>query len=199
MGSLKNAKHEQVARGLAEGKTQAEAYVAAGYKSKYPERTCSDLLKKHPEIANRANEIRQDADVRAQRALNKAADMAAVSKGYVLQNLHEIVERCMQHGPVLDKNGDQVYVETAEGKIAPAWTFDAKGATRALHLIGLEFGMFAQRVKFDKSPFDDLPAPTLQDILTALKSMKQGRIIDHNPNAASLPAPRPRVDREPSA
>jgi hypothetical protein len=191
---LARPKHEVMAKALAEGKTQEQAYTEAGYKSKWPDRAASDMLKKHPEIKARAQEIRFDADVRAQRIIERAAEQAAVSKAYVLSRLHEMAERCMQHRPVLNMNGEQVYVETPEGKIAPAYTFDAKGARGALHLIGLELGMFVQRVRFEKTPFDDLPAETMQQIVANLIALKQGRVIDHKPNAVpALP------DAEPAA
>lgn len=193
---LKNPKHEKIAQGLAEGLSQAEAYRQAGYTTKWPDRACNDVLNKHPEIRERANEIRHQAAERARFTLDRAAERAATSKSYVIMRLHEMAERCMQHYPVLDRNGGQVYVETPDGKVAAAYTFDSKGAARALHLLGLEMGMFVHRVRFEKSPFDELPADQLQAIFNNLMALKQGRIIDQNPNAAALPAPRSRVDSE---
>lgn len=184
MAALTNPKYEAMAYALAQGMTQEQAYVNAGYKTKHPAKVASITLAKHPEIKVRAQEIRFDIDIRAQRVIEKAAEAAAVSKAYVLSRLHEMAERCMQHRPVLDKDGGQVYVETADGKIAPAYTFDARGAKGALHLIGLELGMFVQRVRFEKTPFDELPAETLREIMHGLIAMKQGRIIPHQPNAA---------------
>ena len=70
-----------------------------------------------------------------------------LSELWVLQRLEELAERCLQHRPVLDKQGKPVYVETAEGKLVPAYTFDSTGAKGALELIGRDFAMFTDRVK----------------------------------------------------
>lgn len=196
MPQLINPKFEAVAQGLAAGKTQGDAYRDAGYKAKHPEKKVSDLLKQHPEIKGRAEELVIQEDARKRMALDMAAEKSGTSKSYVMEQLHELVERCMQHYPVLDKEGDQVYVETADGRLAPAYTFDAKGAARGLHLLGLEHGMFAQRLKIERSPFDSLPAPVLQQIYSAL-AQARGRVIPHEP-PKQLPE-RSSVDRKPPA
>jgi hypothetical protein len=198
MPLLVNVRYERMAQLLAEGKPQVEAYANSGFATKYPDRGATQLLKKHPEIRARAEELRLDADRRSREVLNRAMDQSAVSKAYVLRRLHEIAERCMQHYPVLDNNGQQVFVDTPDGKLMPAFTFDAKGARGALHLIGLEMGMFVHRVRFEKSPLDDLPAEVLQQMLQNLVDMKQGRILEHksNANGADKPSDKPAlVDR----
>lgn len=203
MPVLTNMKHELVAQGLAEGKDQKDAWIAAGYKTKYPDRSSTECLKKHPEIKARAAELREAIDARKQHALDMAAEQSGTSKAYVLQRLHELVERCMQHYPVIDKDGEQVYVETPSGALAPAYTFDAKGAARGLHLLGLEHGMFAQRFKIERSPFEGLPAPILQQIYGFL-AQSRGRVIEHD-KFLGLSAPgvgasaAPGVDRQPPA
>lgn len=192
MAQLMNPKYEAVAQGLAAGKTQGEAYREAGYKAKHPEKKVFDLLKQHPEIKERAAELLAQTEARAKAALDQAAEKSGTSKAYVMSTLHELVERCMQHYPVLDKEGEQVYVETPDGRLAPAYTFDPKGAARGLHLLGLEHGMFTQRLKIERSKFDELPAPLLQEIFSYL-SRTRGRVIEHG--SSGFPAsPAPRLD-----
>lgn len=187
MPVLANPRHEAVAQGLAEGKTQVDVFAEHGYGRK------SNVLIRHPEIKQRVLEIRNDADWRNGKIMNSAMERAGVSKAYVLGRLHEIVERCMQHYPVLDSDGKQVFVETPDGKLAPAFTFDAKNAKGALHLLGLEVGMFAHRVRLDASPLDGLPANVLQEMMENLIALKQGRILEHDASP-KLPDQSARVD-----
>lgn len=58
-----------------------------------------------------------------------------ISVDYVLRNFKEIGERCMQHEPVLDHEGE----ETGE------YQFNASGANRSNELIGKHLGMFIDR------------------------------------------------------
>jgi hypothetical protein len=200
MPTLANVRYERLAKALAEGKSQEVAYGEAGFASANADSNASRLLKKRPEIMQRVEELRRNAETRKNELLERSLSAAAVSKTYVLKRLHEIVERCMQHYPVLDRNGEQVYVETPDGKLCPAFTFDAKNAKSALHLLGLEMGMFVHRVRFDKSPLDDLPAETLKGMMENLLALREGRIIEHNGNGSGDGADKPAlVDRSASA
>ena len=53
MLALSNARHERFAQGLAEGKTQAQAYVDAGFSPKNARANASALLQKNPRILER--------------------------------------------------------------------------------------------------------------------------------------------------
>lgn len=77
-----------------------------------------------------------------------------VSNEYVISTLKEMVERCMQKAKVLDKKGDQVYIETASGDVVPAYTFNSAGAAKGLELIGKHLGTFDK----DKAKEDERPA-----------------------------------------
>jgi len=64
MGALVDPKHETLAQELGKGSTQAAAYLAAGYSGKnnnVASVQCNKLLKKHPEISARVNELKQIA------------------------------------------------------------------------------------------------------------------------------------------
>lgn len=65
-----------------------------------------------------------------------------LDRQWVISRLMQVTERCMQAEPVLDKEGH----ETGEYK------FDSAGATRSLHLLGSELGMFKPR---DEKPGDE--------------------------------------------
>lgn len=83
----------------------------------------------------------------------KRARRVEVTQDYVLSNLVEVVERTMQRAPVLDRKGEQVTDE--EGRAV--WTFDAKGANRALELLGKHLGIFTDKVRAEVSGPDGGP------------------------------------------
>jgi len=79
---------------------------------------------------------------------------AGVTQQYVITNLKEMVDRCMQHARVLDKKGNQVYIETPSGDIVPAYTFNSAGAAKGLELLGKHLGTFDK----DAAKEDERPA-----------------------------------------
>lgn len=88
-----------------------------------------------------------------EKAQAKRARRVEVTQDYVLSNLVEVVERTMQRAPVLDRKGEQVTDE--EGRAV--WRFDAKGANRALELLGKHLGIFTDKVKAEVSGPDGGP------------------------------------------
>lgn len=88
-----------------------------------------------------------------EKAQAKRARRVEVTQDYVLSNLVEVVERSMQRAPVLDRKGEQVTDE--EGRAV--WTFDAKGANRALELLGKHLGIFTDKVRAEVSGPDGRP------------------------------------------
>jgi hypothetical protein len=72
--------------------------------------------------------------------------------------------------------------------LCAAYTFDAKSATAALKLLGIEEGMFIPREERQKSPLDGLPAEVLQAIA---QKLRQPTPPDHR-----LDAPLPAMSEE---
>lgn len=118
-----------------------QAAIRAGYSMKTAYRQGADLLQK--------TSIREAIE----KAQAKRARRVEVTQDYVLSNLVEVVERTMQRAPVLDRKGEQVTDE--EGRAV--WTFDAKGANRALELLGKHLGIFTDKVKAEVSGPDGGP------------------------------------------
>ena len=79
-------------------------------------------------------------NVEIQRQLTEAAEKRServgISAEWVLQQAVEVYKRCMQVAPVLDRKGNQVYVEGPDGDEVPAFMFQHAGANRALELVG---------------------------------------------------------------
>lgn len=88
-----------------------------------------------------------------EKAQAKRARRVEVTQDYVLSNLVEVVERTMQRAPVLDRKGEQITDE--EGRAV--WTFDAKGANRALELLGKHLGIFTDKIRAEVSGPDGGP------------------------------------------
>lgn len=133
---LKNVKHEKFAQGLAEGKGVSEAYEAAGFE---PNRGNASRLKATESIQLRVAALKKSI-------VQSVIERSTLSKEYVLEALVDTLERCRQAAPVLDRKGEIVMVENAEGELVPAYVFDAKNVLRSAELIGKELGMFKQEV-----------------------------------------------------
>lgn len=118
-----------------------QAAIRAGYSVKTAYRQGADLLQK--------TSIREAIE----KAQAKRARRVEVTQDYVLSNLVEVVERTMQRAPVLDRKGEQVTDE--EGRAV--WTFDARGANRALELLGKHLGIFTDKIRAEVSGPDGGP------------------------------------------
>lgn len=112
-----------------------QAAIRAGYSEKTAEVQASRLL----------SNVKVAAAVA--KAKEKVAERLEISQDWVLTNLKTVAERCMQTAPVLDRKGNQVLVENAEGDVVPAYTFNSMGATRSLELLGKHIGMFSDSLK----------------------------------------------------
>jgi len=68
-------------------------------------------------------------------AMEAASKRCHIDQDWVLTNLKEGIERCMQHTPVLNK----------EGKEAGEYTFQAGPMFKGIELAGKNIGMFKER------------------------------------------------------
>lgn len=81
-----------------------------------------------------------------QEHMNNRAQRVEITADYVLQNLKEIGERCMQRAPVMAYNRyskQMEQVQDEEGR--DVWTFDANGALRANELMGKHLKLFTDK------------------------------------------------------
>lgn len=102
----------------------AKAAREAGYTHNRPEQAAYELLT-NPDIAQA---IRQRLDA--------ISESLFITESAILADLWTIKERCMQRAPVLDSDGTETGL----------WTFDARGALRALELMGRHLGMFGSKL-----------------------------------------------------
>jgi phage terminase small subunit len=80
-------------------------------------------------------------------AVEERRKKSEITAEYVLTNLKEVVERCLQRAPVVTMKGGQVTDE--EGR--DVWEFNAPGANKALELLGRHLGMFVNRTELSGS------------------------------------------------
>jgi phage terminase small subunit len=112
-----------------------QAAIRAGYKPKRAYSTGNENLKK-PEVKSAIAA-----------AIEERRKKSEVTAEYVLTNLREVVERCLQRAPVVTMKGEQVIDE--EGR--SVWEFNAPGANKALELLGKHLDMFTEKVQMDVS------------------------------------------------
>ena len=84
-------------------------------------------------------------------AMSERQKRANLTADYVLENLNEIAQRCMQKFPVMVK-GEQAIDDDGRH----IWTFDAKNALRALELIGKHIGMFNDKNREQEETPEDV-------------------------------------------
>jgi hypothetical protein len=120
MPALKNQRHECFAQALAAGKSASSAYEEAGY---VPNRGNASTLKAKQNIIDRVTELH-----------GQKQDRLVLSRQYVVDALLEITEKALGRKPVkIGTDGREVYV------------YRGDVANRAIHLAGLECGMFTNR------------------------------------------------------
>jgi len=130
---------------VASGYTQTESARQAAIRAHVDEPMPEPAL-----AAQRANKLMKRQDVQDLIATLKAqveADIAskyAVSRESVMRDLIDIQRRCMQAEPIRD----------SEGNPTGEWKFDSTGAINATKLIGVELGMFTQKVKHEHTLAD---------------------------------------------
>lgn len=116
-------KYQAYADSILKGNTQRQAGLDAG---------CSSIR-----ADSQSYRMGQNDQVQAYIAYHRAilAERNKITIDEIVANTREIIERCMQHAPVLDRKGNQVYVETADGVLTPAYTFQPASAIKGNELL----------------------------------------------------------------
>jgi phage terminase small subunit len=66
---------------------------------------------------------------------NERSERTKIDLDWVINNIVEIINRCMQHRQVFDREGNAVLTQTPSGELAVAYTFNASGALSGLALL----------------------------------------------------------------
>ena len=107
-----------------------QAAIRAGY-SRRTAYSIGQRLLKNVEVKEAINSAMKEREARTE-----------ITADYVLTNLREIVDRCMQKQPVFTK-GEQVTDEQGRN----VWTFNARDAIKALELLGKNLGLFIDKTE----------------------------------------------------
>ena len=75
------------------------------------------------------------------------AERTEVDQDYVVRNLTEVVERCMERAPVMvrDPLDGRKWVQKQDDEGRNVWQFDATGAVKALTLLAKHTGGFSEK------------------------------------------------------
>jgi phage terminase small subunit len=84
-------------------------------------------------------------------AMTKRSEKTGIDAEYVLQTIVQTMERCKQATPVLDKRGDPVMVETADGGMAPAYTFEPNAVLKGAELLGKHLKLWTDKMEHSGS------------------------------------------------
>ena len=147
MTTLSRPRDELFCQYRAEGLSQAKAYTKAGFTSKIPaDKGC----KKNGEmfIKQRIDEIIEE------NAKAAVAELRDVKKD-VLGLIDDLIERFMQAVPV-----------QVNGKANGQWKFDGANALKAIHMKGVEHGMFVTERKTRHGQIDPLENMTPEEQIT---------------------------------
>ena len=131
----------------------AQAAIRAGYSENTATEQASRLL----------TNVKVAAAIAEAQA--KRAERTEVSQDYVLNNLVEVVERCMQKRPVCNAKGEQVNDEDGNN----LWSFNAQGANKGLELLGRHLGMFKEQ--HEHTGKNGGPIPVEHNVSAAVAAM----------------------------
>jgi phage terminase small subunit len=114
-----------------------QAAIRAGYSKKTAASIGQENLTK-PEIAKALKN-----------AMQGRSERTGITQDYVLAGIVEVIERCRQVAPVLDRSGAPVLVDTPDGELAPAFGFDAKNVLKGFELLGKHLKLFSDKEHVD--------------------------------------------------
>lgn len=121
-----------------------QACIRAGY-SKDTAYSQGQRLLKNVEIQNAI-----------QQAMNERQQRTRIDQDYVINTIVDTIERCRQAKEVLNKDGEPVYIENADGELVPAYRFDASNVLKGAELLGKHLGMFVDRKEITGKDGKDL-------------------------------------------
>ena len=115
-----------------------QSAIRAGYSEKTARSQAQRLLTK------------VDIQAEIQNGMNKRSKKIEITADYVLGNLKEIGERCMQRVPVMIRDLDGWIQKTEvnnKGEEVGVWEFQAMGAIKSNELLGKHIKLFTEKVE----------------------------------------------------
>ena len=128
-----NPKQEAFAREYMIDLNATQAAIRAGYSEATAAEQASRLLK----------DVKVAAIVQA--AMDARSERTEITADYVLTTILETIERCKQAKPVTDRKGERMLVETPDGAMVPAYTFDSGAVLKGAELLGKHLKLFTEK------------------------------------------------------
>jgi hypothetical protein len=161
LGVLSNKKHEIFCQLKADGKTNREAYIGAGYEDPRPaaqERFANKIMSR-PHIRPRIDEIRlKNADIPS------LAEEAA--KDLVTRRGEMLWARFTQAVPVLNRSGEPI----------GEWKFDGNNAVKVWIQQGIEAGMFVHKAELRTGKLEVMPGNRKELVAQVVELIHRGGI-----------------------
>lgn len=110
-----------------------QAAIRAGYSAKTANEQGAQLLAK--------------LSTPIQAAMDKRSQELQIDANYVLSTIVDTIERCKQARPVLGRDGKAVYVDTPDGDLVPAYTFEANAVLKGAELLGKHLKLFTDKTE----------------------------------------------------
>lgn len=90
-----------------------------------------------------------DADIRQAitEAQEQRSERTGITADYVLSNIKEVAERCMQRAPVMVRGKGGQWVQATDEEGRHVWRFDSRGAVAALDLLGRHLKLFTDKIE----------------------------------------------------
>lgn len=83
-----------------------------------------------------------------QMRLTERSERVKIDSDYVLKTIKKTIEKCAQAKPVI-KGKKPVMINTPDGRVAPAYTFDSQGVLKGCELLGKHLKLFTDKVEID--------------------------------------------------
>jgi phage terminase small subunit len=114
------------------------AYIRAGYSPNGAKVSASNLLT-NTNVIDCLNELMTERSIRTQ-----------INADYVLTNIKEIGERCMQKSPLNEYSQEKKgYIPIMDEEGRSVWQFDASNALKAQEMLGKHLRLFTDRVEIE--------------------------------------------------
>lgn len=139
---LRNTRREAFCQYVSNGETNVRAYSSAGYSAKSAH-VNAVKLKDLEEVANRIEYLVAQRTKKHVEVMEATITKLGLSKQWVMEKLLAIHNQAMDGDPIVAKrdNEDEII----------GYRKNFMAATKAVELIGKEFGMFVTTVKTDES------------------------------------------------
>ena len=169
-----NARQVKFIEAYIETGNATKSAIKAGYSEKSAAQQGSKLANTKQilaEISRRQAKVSQKTDITAE---------------YVLGAIKEAVDRGLMAVPVLDRQGNQVYIENENGETVAAYTFDSGAVLKGSELLGKYLGLFTEKVDLQttvvhtvldfgqSSPIDITPETTKERAALPSRGQKPG-------------------------